>query len=1143
MKLSAYLLRLVASSLLLFSTLAVADDTEIYTDVSACATVNQDKYRFVFIVDNSGSMSSWEFAASKATIDATITEVLNSDLDDIQVAIVNYGTNHFSRVHQYDVTIPFTNDVATATNWGRYYGPGSPRFWDLQDHQPASLAEMRQDNIYAAGGALDVSDATNVQFVFFTDALRDYPWGCCSSLISSGSSNHNLGNTMLGFGEYDALKNGSILPNGLRAQFTILHVPPGGSWYAPASRAAAAIASPGGNYTGDVEWNSGDPEGPGSKPRRYVQGTFGVSDASKILELIQQVIEEVKGITYTNVAPAVSVNAFNQLQHRNELYYSIFQPKLSARWQGNIKKFKITPDGELRDANGAPAIDVSSGSIGENAQSYWSDVVDGYEVELGGMREQLTSARTVYTDSSALTGQAPSGSGEPSYSRTQLNRNTNLRFDAMGLGATTTGGLCVEAADRNGESISVTTSGVLAEDPPLTVDGGRVRLSFTNTEEVSAEVRYTRSSGAAGTACVSTYPATSTGHVCEAVLPDDADSITLWFQTVMPSPAPETPPVATVGYMIEYNLTTTPVETVCNTLETKRVELMDWTLGKDVYNDDGDDSYADSNNFAPDPLHSKPFVITYSGSNESNSIDVLFGTDNFGILRAIDPKDTRGTEKWAYIPEEHLDNIREYAGNKAGSRKIYGLDGEISVIQRESSISTPTNFQLAEVNLFIGERRGGRNYYAIDVSDADKSYGAPQLMWKIKPSHDSRFSDMGQSWSAMLPRKIKGNCSSLGEGCSEIEVMVFAGGYDPVYDNAESMPTGGLGNAVYIVDVATGGANFFWSAGNNRDGRNSHTHNLDLGDDPSQPSIEHSIAATPTTVDTDGDGAIDLIYVIDISGKIWRIDINQTAAPGATNTWADGGLIADLSPGSELRRFYNPLDISRSHPRSGRDHFNLVAGSGYRAHPNDLTEGTNGLYVVFDPYTKRRRLAAANEGLRYNYFKTGPATARKILAGDLDTAASNDAPEHGFYLAMTRSGEKVLQRSVTFNNTMIVSSFVPAEPDVDECGVGEGYTYFLNLGDGRSVFKEDSVKLVHPGIPPEVTILHLPKIAVCIGTECVGTEDEDTSGSGEEESEALCDDPDHYNATEYGSALKAAVAAATACVPKGRAFRSRWREN
>ena len=276
-----------------------AEDSDIYTAIAQCEVPSTEAYRFIFIVDNSGSMSSWEFTQSRNTINTTIQQVLNSDLTDIEVAIVQYGTNNSTREHGYNVTVPFTSDIATATNWNRNYGRGTSNWIWYQDHQPGSLSRMRLDDVYGAGNLLDTTDATNVQFVFFTDALRDYWWGCCSSLVNTGSPNHgDLSQVLPGFGEYDALKNGTVLPNGIEAQFTILHVPPGGGWGPPASRAAAAIASPGGSYIGDVEFNAGDPEGPGTKPRRYVQGNFSVTDSTRIVELIDQVIEEVRCYLY-----------------------------------------------------------------------------------------------------------------------------------------------------------------------------------------------------------------------------------------------------------------------------------------------------------------------------------------------------------------------------------------------------------------------------------------------------------------------------------------------------------------------------------------------------------------------------------------------------------------------------------------------------------------------------------------------------------------------------------------------------------------------------------------------------------------------------------------------------------------------------
>lgn len=64
------------------------------------------KVKFIFIVDNSGSMTVAEWLQSKSTIDAASEYVLEN-APTAEIAIVQYGTNHYNQEHKYDVTIPF----------------------------------------------------------------------------------------------------------------------------------------------------------------------------------------------------------------------------------------------------------------------------------------------------------------------------------------------------------------------------------------------------------------------------------------------------------------------------------------------------------------------------------------------------------------------------------------------------------------------------------------------------------------------------------------------------------------------------------------------------------------------------------------------------------------------------------------------------------------------------------------------------------------------------------------------------------------------------------------------------------------------------------------------------------------------------
>jgi len=310
---------------------ANADDAELF-DLSSCDI--GEKYRFVFIVDNSGSMDNSEFTQSRSTIN--------------------------------------------------------------EDHQPASLAAMRRDNVYGPGGALDITDGTNVQFVFFTDAWRDYSGGCCSSIVADYRG-FIPADVKPGFGEYDALKDGSVLPRGLEAQFTLLHVAPNNEARRAGAQIASASLSRG--YTGAIENNPSDPDD-NALPRRYIEGSLSSRDTSLILELIREVIEEIR-FPASFAAPAVSVSAFNDTRHRDELYYSFFQPGVRARWAGNVKKYRLRADGLTVDRFNNPIVDADTGLLADSSVSFWSATPDGAEVQDGGFAAKQPAVRNWFSDINA----------------------------------------------------------------------------------------------------------------------------------------------------------------------------------------------------------------------------------------------------------------------------------------------------------------------------------------------------------------------------------------------------------------------------------------------------------------------------------------------------------------------------------------------------------------------------------------------------------------------------------------------------------------------------------------------------------------------------------------------------------------------
>ena len=78
----------------------------------------------------------------------------------------------------------------------------------------------------------------------------------------------------------------------------------------------------------------------------------------------------------------------------------MFKPATSYRWLGNIKKYRVTQDGEIRDVNDNAAVDPNNGFFENGSQSYWSDMADGADAEMGGAAGELKgpATRKIYSD-------------------------------------------------------------------------------------------------------------------------------------------------------------------------------------------------------------------------------------------------------------------------------------------------------------------------------------------------------------------------------------------------------------------------------------------------------------------------------------------------------------------------------------------------------------------------------------------------------------------------------------------------------------------------------------------------------------------------------------------------------------------------
>lgn len=377
-----------------------------------------------------------------------------------------------------------------------------------------------------------------------------------------------------------------------------------------------------------------------------------------------------------------------------------------------------------------------------------------------------------------------------------------------------------------------------------------------------------------------------------------------------------------------------------NASDQSRNDTINWGVG--INPSDGSARLA-----IADILHSEPRLVAYVTDEDLQRVAnsqatpatatsterlVLFYGTNEGFINAVDP--STGAEIFSFIPKELLPNLNYYLTDPRGSAmKRYGMDGQLEMSVTYGAVSSNSTRTVTQATLYAGMRRGGRNYYALDVSPSSTSGSVtitPQLKWVIKGGTSTGFEKLGQTWSSPKLAKVKFNGAIK-------SVLFFTGGYDTNQDTeSPNTPTNDtVGNALYMVDAATGA--LLWHAGVTAE----TSANLKIA------TLTNSIPADPTLVDITGDGLIDTIFMADTRGQVFRIDLNSGNA-GSSN-FATGGRIAALggTTAAENRRFYNAPDVSLIRERGGKTYFTIALGSGYREHP--LNEDTvDRFYVLRD---------------------------------------------------------------------------------------------------------------------------------------------------------------------------------------------------
>jgi type IV pilus assembly protein PilY1 len=308
----------------------------------------------------------------------------------------------------------------------------------------------------------------------------------------------------------------------------------------------------------------------------------------------------------------------------------------------------------------------------------------------------------------------------------------------------------------------------------------------------------------------------------------------------------------------------------------------------------------------------------------------------------------------------------------------------------------------------FGERRGGRSYHALNITDNAKIVNGPEYLWTFPSSADPKI---GETWSEPAIGKIRKSDGT------DIFVAFLGGGYDTAQNN-------NTGKAFYVINLADGSK--LWEYYNN-----SSTDDRQY--------MNYSLAASPTAVDLNNDGYIDRVYIGDVGGQLWKFDVSAPAA-------VSGGAITNWDPAQKGKRVFaaaagqaNPPVAGEYFPAQGiyvppalaydvAGNLWIFLGTGDRNHPNN--DSSNRFY-----------------GIKETTDMTNGSAHTLTEASLTNLTSGSGSVSQGWYVTLAGK-EKVLAAPDVFNRIVFFTTFTPVTSAACGTGGGNAKLYAANMTSG-----------------------------------------------------------------------------------------------
>lgn len=395
---------------------------------------------------------------------------------------------------------------------------------------------------------------------------------------------------------------------------------------------------------------------------------------------------------------------------------------------------------------------------------------------------------------------------------------------------------------------------------------------------------------------------------------------------------------------------------------TEATQIIQFTRGNNVtgMRDRGGWKLGDVVDAAPvmvgKPTQFNPY-LGYSSFRTANAgrREVLYVAANDGMLHCFDA--ANGAELWGYVPKNLLPRLRNLMPTSYCHEYFVNLTPSVFDMYLNGAWKTV---------LVGGEERGGSGLFALDVTDP--AAAGVNVLW------DVNLTALKGSWNnPTLVRDVTRNG----------HVLAIGTGYDATATQASLLELNPLDGSV-IASFPLGSV----VAGNK--------------------------TTRAASIDVDLDGFDDRMYLGDLAGRMWRVDLT-------TNPWTVS-LLFDCG---------QPIQAQPVLTLDALGRVMVFFGTGRYMTDSDLTStSTQSFYGIVDD----------NSGIAATFAN---------LVDQTSSWSAVTSGKRGWFLNLVEaSGERITRRAVLVAGTIYVPSF---RPNPGACqGGGDSWLYSLDYKDGSA---------------------------------------------------------------------------------------------